>query len=193
MALKTRNYLSFVIIAKSLSCPGWKRPIQSRIGHKGLESITKKNSETKKKLKMQLNHTEIKPYTSRFTLVRLFRWFKQEINKVIVGQEAMVEDLLTGLLTKGHILLEGFTRVGKDIGHKNIGEYHAGAVLTASSLPDLLPSDVVGTMVYHAQQHTFTVRRDLFSPISCWQMKSTGHLPKYRALCWKPCRNDKWP
>jgi MoxR-like ATPase len=109
---------------------------------------------------MQLNHTEIEAIHQQVYIDSAFlEDLKQEINKVIVGQDAMVEGLLTGLLTKGHILLEGLPGLAKTLAIKTLASTMRGSFSRIQFTPDLLPSDVVGTMVYHAQQHTFSVRK----------------------------------
>lgn len=109
---------------------------------------------------MQLSHTEIEAIHQQVYIDSAFLDdLKAEINKVIVGQEAMVDGLLTGLLTKGHVLLEGLPGLAKTLAIKTLASAMNGSFSRIQFTPDLLPSDVVGTMVYHAQQHTFTVRK----------------------------------
>ena len=82
-----------------------------------------------------------------------------EMDKVIVGQKYMVERLMIGLLSNGHILLEGVPGLAKTLAIKSLSSTIHANFSRIQFTPDLLPSDVVGTMVYHAQQHTFTVRK----------------------------------
>jgi MoxR-like ATPase len=82
-----------------------------------------------------------------------------EIGKVIVGQHHMVERLLIGLLSNGHILLEGVPGLAKTLSIKSL----AGAINAQFSriqfTPDLLPADVIGTMIYNQQKNEFVVRK----------------------------------
>ena len=82
-----------------------------------------------------------------------------EIGKVIVGQQHMVERLLIGLLSNGHVLLEGVPGLAKTLSIKSL----AGAINAQFSriqfTPDLLPADVVGTMIYNQQKNEFMVRK----------------------------------
>jgi MoxR-like ATPase len=82
-----------------------------------------------------------------------------ELGKVIVGQKYMTERLLVGLLANGHILLEGVPGLAKTLAIKSL----AGAIHAKYSriqfTPDLLPADLVGTMIYNQKQESFTVRK----------------------------------
>ncbi len=79
--------------------------------------------------------------------------------KVIVGQEAMLERLLIGLLTKGHILLEGMPGLAKTLAIKTLAQAVDARFSRIQFTPDLLPADVVGTMIYNPAKAEFTVRR----------------------------------
>jgi MoxR-like ATPase len=82
-----------------------------------------------------------------------------EIGKVIVGQHHMVERLLIGLLSNGHILLEGVPGLAKTLSIKSLaGTINAG-FSRIQFTPDLLPADVVGTMIYNQQKNEFVVRK----------------------------------
>src|SRR5690554_5643289 len=84
---------------------------------------------------------------------------KLEMEKVIVGQHDMVEKLLIALLANGHILLEGVPGLAKTLAIKAL----AGAIDVDFSriqfTPDLLPADVVGTMIYSPKNQEFTVKK----------------------------------
>lgn len=83
----------------------------------------------------------------------------EEMGKVIVGQQGMIERLLIGLLSNGHILLEGVPGLAKTLAIKSLAQsIHAG-FSRIQFTPDLLPADVVGTMIYNQAKNEFMVRK----------------------------------
>ncbi len=79
--------------------------------------------------------------------------------QVIVGQKGMVERLLVGLLTKGHILLEGMPGLAKTLAIKTLAQAVDAHFSRIQFTPDLLPADVVGTQIYNPAKGEFTVRK----------------------------------
>ena len=79
--------------------------------------------------------------------------------QVIVGQQGMIDRLLIGLLTKGHILLEGVPGLAKTLAIKTLAQAVDARFSRIQFTPDLLPADVVGTMIYNPAKAEFTVRR----------------------------------
>lgn len=84
---------------------------------------------------------------------------QQETAKVIVGQQYMIERLLIGLLTKGHILLEGMPGLAKTLAIKTLAQTVDAKFSRIQFTPDLLPADVIGTMVYNPAKAEFSVRK----------------------------------
>ncbi len=82
-----------------------------------------------------------------------------ELNKAVVGQKHMVERLLIGLLANGHVLLEGVPGLAKTLAIKSLAAAIHGRFARIQFTPDLLPADVLGTMVYNPQAHEFAVRK----------------------------------
>ena len=82
-----------------------------------------------------------------------------ETSRVIVGQEGMIERLLIGLLTKGHILLEGMPGLAKTLAIKTLAQAIDARFSRIQFTPDLLPADVVGTMVYNPALSDFSVKK----------------------------------
>ena len=82
-----------------------------------------------------------------------------EINKVIVGQKQMVERLLIGLLGKGHILLEGVPGLAKTLAINTLSQAVSGAFSRIQFTPDLLPADVIGTLIYNMKENDFTIKK----------------------------------
>ena len=82
-----------------------------------------------------------------------------EMNKVIVGQKHMVERLLIGLLGQGHILLEGVPGLAKTLAINTLAQAVHGSFSRIQFTPDLLPADVVGTMIYNIKANEFSIKR----------------------------------
>jgi len=84
---------------------------------------------------------------------------KRETQKVIVGQEQMIDRLLLGLLTNGHVLLEGLPGLAKTMAIKAISKAINSKFSRIQFTPDLLPADIIGTMIYNPSLNEFTVRK----------------------------------
>ncbi|WP_370424577.1 AAA family ATPase [Tenacibaculum dicentrarchi] len=82
-----------------------------------------------------------------------------EMNKVIVGQKHMIERLLIGLLSNGHILLEGVPGLAKTLAINTLSKAVQGSFSRIQFTPDLLPADIVGTMIYNVKQNEFTIKK----------------------------------
>ena len=82
-----------------------------------------------------------------------------EVGKVIVGQQQLIERLLIGLLTGGHVLVEGVPGLAKTLAVKTLCDTIAAKFQRLQFTPDLLPADLIGTVIYNQQGGTFTARR----------------------------------
>lgn len=82
-----------------------------------------------------------------------------ELSKVIVGQHGMIERLLIGLLSNGHVLLEGVPGLAKTLAIKSLAQSIKANFSRIQFTPDLLPADVVGTMIYNQGKNEFYVRK----------------------------------
>jgi len=82
-----------------------------------------------------------------------------EMNKVIVGQKHMVERLLIGLLGNGHILLEGVPGLAKTLAINTLAKAVQGKFSRIQFTPDLLPADVIGTMIYNIKVNDFSIKK----------------------------------
>lgn len=82
-----------------------------------------------------------------------------ELSKVIVGQKTMVERLLIGLLANGHILLEGVPGLAKTLAIKSLAQAIQGKFNRIQFTPDLLPADVLGTVIYNQKKEEFSIRQ----------------------------------
>lgn len=83
----------------------------------------------------------------------------QEMDKVIVGQRQMVERLLIGLLGQGHILLEGVPGLAKTLAINTLAKAVKGSFSRIQFTPDLLPADVIGTLIYNMKENDFSIKK----------------------------------
>ena len=84
---------------------------------------------------------------------------RQEVNKVIVGQEKLIDRLIIALITGGHILLEGVPGLAKTLSVRTLAEVLGLQFQRISFTPDLLPADVIGTMIYNPKDATFSPKK----------------------------------
>ena len=84
---------------------------------------------------------------------------KAESAKIIVGQDIMIDRLLIGLLTKGHILLEGLPGLAKTLSIKTLASAINAQFNRIQFTPDLLPADILGTMIFNPSKNDFSVRK----------------------------------
>tara|TARA_B110000503_G_scaffold58296_1_gene93259 strand:- start:6687 stop:7691 length:1005 start_codon:yes stop_codon:yes gene_type:complete len=82
-----------------------------------------------------------------------------EMNKVIIGQKHMIERLLIGLLGQGHILLEGVPGLAKTLAINTLSKAVHGSFSRIQFTPDLLPADVVGTLIYNMKLSDFSIKK----------------------------------
>ncbi|MET0160486.1 MAG: AAA family ATPase, partial [Acidimicrobiales bacterium] len=80
-----------------------------------------------------------------------------EVKKVIVGQDQAIERLLTCLLARGHVLLEGVPGVAKTLASETLANVVGGSFVRIQFTPDLLPADIVGTRIYRSSSESFDV------------------------------------
>lgn len=84
---------------------------------------------------------------------------QREASKVIVGQDNMIQRLLLGLLSNGHVLLEGLPGLAKTLAIKTLSSIINASYSRIQFTPDLLPADILGTMIYNQKANEFTVRK----------------------------------
>lgn len=90
---------------------------------------------------------------------RLYNQLRSEINKIIVGQQNLVDKLLIGLLADGHILVEGVPGLAKTTAIKSLAQAINAHFQRLQFTPDLLPADLVGTQIYSPQKGEFSVKK----------------------------------
>ncbi|MEN8787253.1 MAG: MoxR family ATPase [Flavobacteriales bacterium] len=83
----------------------------------------------------------------------------KEIGKIIIGQEQMVERLLIGLLSNGHVLLEGVPGLAKTLAINTLSRAVSVDFSRIQFTPDLLPADLIGTMIYNQKKEDFTIKK----------------------------------
>lgn len=93
------------------------------------------------------------------TAGRFLDGLRAEVGKVIVGQSYMLDRLLIGLLSNGHVLLEGVPGLAKTLTIRSLADAIQAKFSRIQFTPDLLPADVIGTMIYNQQKHEFVVRK----------------------------------
>ena len=105
-------------------------------------------------------HPDIQALTARIVAASAFvEPLRHEVGKVVVGQKNMVDTLMIGLLADGHVLLEGVPGLAKTLAIQTLSRAVAVDFNRIQFTPDLLPADVVGTMIYNQKQEAFTVSK----------------------------------
>ena len=84
---------------------------------------------------------------------------REEIATVVVGQRHLVDRLLVGLLANGHVLLEGVPGLAKTLAVKTLAQATAATFRRVQFTPDLLPADLIGTLIYNPRDGSFTTRK----------------------------------
>ncbi len=103
---------------------------------------------------------DIKLLNERIQHAALFiNRLRTELSKVVVGQLYMVDRLIIGLLSNGHVLLEGVPGLAKTLTIKSLAQAVQAKFSRIQFTPDLLPADVVGTMIYNQQRNEFVIRK----------------------------------
>ncbi|MBA4407594.1 ATPase, partial [bacterium] len=82
-----------------------------------------------------------------------------EIGKTIVGQKAMLERLVVGLLGNGHVLLEGVPGLAKTLAIKSLATSMKAKFQRIQFTPDLLPADLIGTLIYNQKDGNFAIKK----------------------------------
>src|SRR6476469_2054170 len=105
-------------------------------------------------------NTDVRELTEQVTRESSFvEALANETGKVIVGQKYMIERVLIGLLCHGHVLLEGVPGLAKTLTVRTFADSIHAHFMRIQFTPDLLPADLVGTMIYNQQTASFAVRK----------------------------------
>jgi MoxR-like ATPase len=109
---------------------------------------------------MQRTAEEIRQLNDRVSYAgRFVETLRKEVGKMIVGQTYMLDRLLIGLLSSGHVLLEGVPGLAKTLAIKTLSQATHAHFSRIQFTPDLLPADLIGTMIYNQQRADFVVRK----------------------------------
>jgi MoxR-like ATPase len=84
---------------------------------------------------------------------------RKEMGKVVVGQDDLINGLLVGMIANGHVLVEGVPGLAKTLTVKTLAQSVSAAFQRIQFTPDLLPADIVGTLVFNPKESTFAVRK----------------------------------
>jgi MoxR-like ATPase len=104
--------------------------------------------------------TDIKELNEKIQMESAFvDLIRMEMNKVIIGQKHMIDRLLIGLLSNGHILLEGVPGLAKTLAIKSLANVVEAKFSRIQFTPDLLPADLLGTLIYSQKKEEFVVRK----------------------------------
>ena len=114
-----------------------------------------------------------------------------EMGKVVIGQERLINRLLVGLFTGGHVLLEGVPGLAKTLTINTLAKILDLHFQRIQFTPDLLPSDLVGTMIYNPLKNEFEVKRAQFLLKLFLRMKLTVPQQKFNRLCWRPWQKSR--
>jgi len=107
-----------------------------------------------------MEQTDIRELNERIRLESSFiDILSLEMNKVIVGQKHMVDSLLIGLLSNGHILLEGVPGLAKTLAITSLSKAIDGKFARIQFTPDLLPADLLGTLIYSQKKEEFQIKK----------------------------------
>jgi MoxR-like ATPase len=107
-------------------------------------------------------NTDSQPPTNEEDIAALTSWIprlREEIGRVIVGQHYLVDRLLVGLLANGHVLLEGVPGLAKTLSIRTLAAATAADFKRIQFTPDLLPADILGTLIYSPKENTFYTKK----------------------------------
>ena len=114
-----------------------------------------------------------------------------QVGRVIIGQRDLLEHLILGLLTGGHILIEGVPGLAKTLAVRTLAQgLHLG-FQRIQFTPDLLPADVIGTQIYNPRTGEFTIKKGPIFANFVLADEINRAPPRCRAPCSKPCRKNR--
>ena len=123
----------------------------------------------------------------------IFQKLRREIDKVMVGQNVAIEQLLVAIMAGGHALLESNPGLAKTLLVKTTAATMGLSYSRIQCTPDLMPADITGTTIIEEaeEKRSSGSSPGRSSPTSSWQTRSTAHPPRPRARFWRPCRRSR--
>ena len=107
-----------------------------------------------------MKQEELQELQAKITEVSAFAGrVKTEMNRIMSGQQQLIDRLLLALISDGHVLLEGVPGLAKTLAVKTLAQTLDGSFARLQFTPDLLPADLIGTNIYNPQEHTFSVKK----------------------------------
>ena len=107
-----------------------------------------------------MKQEELQELQAKITEVSAFAGrVKTEMNRIMSGQQQLIDRLLLALIADGHVLLEGVPGLAKTLAVKTLAQTLDGSFARLQFTPDLLPADLIGTNIYNPQEHTFSVKK----------------------------------
>ena len=122
---------------------------------------------------------------------QLAQALRQELQRAVLGQDAVIDDLLTALLAGGHVLVEGVPGLGKTLLVRALASCFGGEFSRIQFTPDLMPSDVTGHAVYDLQSEQFKLRKGPVFTNLLLADEINRAPAKPRRPCWKSCRSAR--
>src|SRR6266487_3911646 len=119
------------------------------------------------------------------------RTIRQNVSRVIVGKEAVIDLLMVALLCEGHVLFEDVPGIGKTMLAKALAKSLGCSFQRIQFTPDLLPSDITGITFYNQKKGEFEFRPGPSSHKSCLPTRSTALRPVPSLRCWKRWKNAR--
>ena len=126
-----------------------------------------------------------------------FRVVRDEVSRVIVGNDDNIVGIMTCLLARGHVLLEGIPGIGKTKLVQTLADVLHLKFARIQFTPDLMPGDIIGTNIVREDERRPQVpgvpAAARSSPTSCWPTRSTAPRPRPSRRCSRPCRRTACP
>ena len=115
---------------------------------------------------------------------------KQEIAKVVVGQEEVVDALITAIFCHGHVLMVGVPGLAKTLLVKTLSQSMHLDFRRIQFTPDLMPSDIIGSEILDDSRRFVFIKGPIFTNV-VWPMKLIELRLKLKQLCWRRCKRGK--
>ncbi len=112
----------------------------------------------------------------------------EQVERVVVGKRRLLEQILTAVLAGGHVLLEDYPGLAKTLTALSFAQALGLDFKRIQFTPDLLPSDITGSVIYDPRRASSSCARDRSSPISCWPMRLIAPRRRPNRRCWRRCR-----